>query len=140
MMDLFLQKWALSGARSKNVVVLDARKSLLKKTELMKIFSERYVELDPDLGIIVLQAAGFALTNKMPILLVEGETLVRALPTLGKISFNLKIVGWGEGNVANLVKEIPGWEVSTPSDESELMQAIQKIDSHFGPFYVHLVS
>lgn len=139
MFDLFLQKWAPSGARAKNTMVLDARKSLFKKNDLMKIFSGRYVELDPDLGIVVLQTAGFALTNKTPVLLVESETLIKTLPALFLGGVNLKIVGIGSEEVADLIKKMKGWEVIVPRDEQELVQAIFKMDSHFGPLYVHLV-
>ena len=71
--------------------------------------------------------------------LVDSEVLESSLKSLMGEVLNLKIIGVGKRGVANLVREIPGWKVAAPQNEYELKQIIPKIESYFGPLYIHVI-
>ena len=139
MIEDFLKEWMTLGARLKNIVVLDARQSMVGKSDLRRVFSDRYFEMDPALILVLDEAKGFALTQKSPVVLIDSDVLASSLKSLMGETLNLKIVGMGDKKVANLVREIPGWEVMMPQSEYELKQIIPKIESHFGPLYIHML-
>ncbi len=139
MIESFLKEWMPEGARSKNTVVLDARRSSVGKSDLRRVFSDRYFEMDPVLNIVIDEAKGFLLTQKSPVVFMDGETLKGCLRSLMGESLNIKIIGTGNKEAANLVREISGWVVLEPQNEFELRQVVPQIDSHFGPLYVHVI-
>lgn len=131
----FSEEFLRLGTKFKNVVILDARKSTFGQMDYKKVFSDRYFDLDGGGDVAVGQAAGFALSEKIPVLMADAETYLRAVESIRNVvcepSLNVKLIGVGEEEGDSVLKAISGLKVMEPEPLVML--------EHYGPTYIHLV-
>lgn len=130
------------GSKHKSLVLLDARRSSMGREGFLKVFSDRYVELDRCGEMGVGRAIGFALTEKLPILFADAESFLRGIEaiqdTMCKSSLNVKMIGIGDPEIVQVLRRIQGLEVFFPENFEEALEVLQALPEHYGPVYVHL--
>ena len=143
MIDLFSKKLIKMAPKFRSLTVLDARDSLTEKMNFLRAFSDRYLVLNFKGDTALGQAAGFVLTEKLPVLMAKASGFLNAIEIIQSIlcepNLNVKLVGVGDEQVVEIMRTIPGLKVMVPSTEEEVGKAVEAMLAHYGPTYLHLI-
>ncbi|MDP2624728.1 MAG: hypothetical protein Q8P27_00915 [Candidatus Peregrinibacteria bacterium] len=134
------------GRKHRSMMVLmnrDVKPQLA--SDLLKSFSDRYVDIDSGGNHLLGQAVGFALIGKTPFLIdTEVSIVERGLEMLREVvaipSLNVKIIGLSDGvfDGLNLVKILPNITTVELAKEEDVSSAILSMMAAYGPVYLRL--
>ncbi len=143
MIEKFIDELVRVGMRSKNWVILDGRDSFYGQNDFKRVFGDRYIKVDLK-GTAVNQAAGFALTGKIPIVLGAADMFLKALSeikdNLSDSCLNVKLVGIGDSDILVHMKNISYMNIIEPKNEEEAKTTVLSMIEGYGPIYVGLSS
>lgn len=146
-----------AGARSKDVIVLDADTARSTGTiEFARRFPDRFINVGISEQDLVATAAGLAIAGKTPVATAFSMFMLRAWEqirnTIARDRLNVKLVGTHSGlsdymdgashqcfeDIA-LMRVLPGFTVLVPSDPNSTRQLLLEATlNHVGPAYIRL--
>ena len=145
MEDSFRDALIELNSRYKNIVILCARNSVSSglRGDLLRVFSNRYIEFEGSVSQLLGQAVGFSVTGKLPLVIGHFDSIVGEGGEVFRdyivgSNANVKFFALGGDVHQAVLNAFPHLVIDQPSTSSEMVIVTQRLVNEFGPFLIRV--